>query len=42
MKLLNYGCRVLMTIFAAITFAVAVVPYGLTMLFVYLDELTDK
>lgn len=42
MRLLNYGCKALMAIFATVTFVVAFIPYGLTMLFAYLDELTDK
>lgn len=42
MSLLNYLIKGFIGIFGIITVLVAIIPWGLTMLFVYLDELTDK
>lgn len=42
LSMINYVIRGFIGIFGIITFLVAIIPYGLTMLFVYLDEITDK
>lgn len=40
-NLLNYVIKAVWVTFAIITFIVACVPYGIALLFAYLDELTD-